>query len=152
MSLNFRSLCLIESCPASPAREENDHSDSLKAILMRKITWLVIISYTLLMFKPVMPIVMDVLAHTFWEQRHLMTVHEVHGKFHVHYELINASHQSDKDKSATNNKFQAEEYLPVTANIVHKPVTYFPEKAIYRCYSCFYSFFSSGIDNPPPEA
>ena len=125
----------------------------LTATLMKRVTWLVLVAYTVLMFKPVMPVVMDVLAHTFWEQQHMLTVHEVNGKFHVHNELVKASHQSEKDKQAAGNKYAMGEYLPVISiNKAQAPSKFYFKKDTYRFYSCFYPFSCHDIDNPPPEA
>jgi len=131
-------------------QEEQLAVKRLKAMLMNRLTWLVLFSYTLLLFKPVMPVFMDVLAHTFWEQQHLLTVHEVNGKFHVHNELVN-SHQSDKDKQA-NSKSEVNEYLPVTVSKLFVYRAHFYIKTMYNFYSCFYPFSSLDKDNPPPEA
>ena len=112
---------------SSPQVVQGD-GGQLKKLLMRRLTWLVIFSYTLLILKPAMPVFMDALAHTFWEQQHLLVVHEVHGKFHVHYEMLKASHPSDKDKQASENKSGIEEYLPVAARIIYKQRVCITEK------------------------
>ena len=96
---------------------------------------------------------MDVLAHTFWEQQHMLTVHEVNGKFHVHNELVQASHQSEKDKQAMGAKYVAGEYFPVAVacKIIAASMYYF-EKTLYGCYKCFLPFSVYTTDSPPPQA
>ncbi|MCW3084508.1 MAG: hypothetical protein JWP12_1874 [Bacteroidetes bacterium] len=58
-------------------------------------TFLCIYSFALL--KPVMPIVDDVIAHTFYKMQHLATVHFENGKYHVHTELANDANQQKGD-------------------------------------------------------
>ena len=130
-----------------------DHVKELKRLLMKRLTWMVLIAYTALMFRPAMPVVMDVLAHTFWEQQHMLTVHEVNGKFHVHNELVDASHQSDKDKQSSAAKAMIDEYLPVKpVKIGQQLISNFSEMETYLAYNCFYPSSSSDLDVPPPRA
>ena len=86
------------------------------AIMMGKMSRFVLVFYVLLMFKPVMPLLADMFAHTFNEQQHILLVHEVNGKFHIHQELGNASHQSDNEKS-NEVKVEVEEYMNVLPEI-----------------------------------
>ena len=83
----------------------------------------------------------------------MLTVHEVNGKFHVHNELVNASHQSDKDKQSSAAKGIIDEYLPVKpVKIAQLLITNFSELKTYLAYSCFYPSSSSDLDVPPPRA
>ena len=60
--------------------------------------------YTLLyvycfgLIKPIMPIVNDIIAHTFYKMEHLATVHFENGKYHVHAELANEADQQKNQK------------------------------------------------------
>jgi hypothetical protein len=103
------------------------------------------------MFKPVMPVVMDVLAHTFWEQQHMLVVHEVNGQFHVHNELISVSHPSEKDKESAAAKFQVEECIPVTAVFYYQCLHNALQKQAYRLHTCVYPSSFPEIDAPPPK-
>ena len=149
MGFHLRAICLTDDT-ADIAVEKSGVRDTRKQ-LMRKMTWLVMISYTLLMFKPVMPVVMDALAHTFWEQQHMLVVHEVNGKFHLHNELVNSSRQSDKH--AQNTKIEIQEYMPVAAKQFSALVTTFTYRVIqYSSFSCYYPFPATEIALLPPEA
>ena len=64
-------------------------------------TFLCIYSFALL--KPVMPIVNDVIAHTFYKMQHLATVHFENGKYHVHTELTNDADQQKGDQKETSS-------------------------------------------------
>jgi hypothetical protein len=81
--------------------------------MMTKVAKFVLGCYILLMFKPVVPIIADIFAHTFNEQQHILLVHEVHGKFHIHQELANAGQQSEHEKS-NEQKAGIEEYINET--------------------------------------
>ena len=83
--------------------EPNKPIDSFKKKLTRDLSVLVLSCYTLLIFNHLAPVLVDVIAHTFWEKEHLITVHQFHGKYHVHFELANAEKQSSKDKSSGNS-------------------------------------------------
>jgi len=150
VNINFRSLALTTSCTAPPGAEQQDYAEELKIILMKQLTWVLLFAYTLLLFKPAMPVFIDVLAHTFWEQQHLMTVHEVNGKFHVHYAVANAGGQADKDKSS-NNKYEPDEYLFAAKYFVHAAPAFILKKVTYCNVSDTYFSSFPDIDNPPPE-
>jgi hypothetical protein len=134
-----------------PPRGKEACGPKLKEVVMKRLTWIVLFSYTLLMFRPVMPVVMDVLAHTFWEQQHLLVVHEVNGKFHVHNELVNISHESGKDKQANTAKYQMQECIPVSSLLVHSSLKKTIIEDTYPAYHCFYPFSSFDSDSPPPK-
>ena len=64
--------------------------------MKRPILYLLLITYTAGIFKPVSPFVTDVIAHTFFYYKHVCTVHSVNGKNHVHHEFI---HEAKKDNT-----------------------------------------------------
>ncbi len=82
-----------------------------KKKVMGDLAWLVIFCYTLLIFNPILPIATDIVAHTFWEKEHIMTVHQENGKFHVHWDLVRNAKQSEKDKNAAGAKSGSEDHL-----------------------------------------
>jgi len=149
MGFHLRAICLTDDTAEIAVEKGNEHD--FKKSLIQKVTWLVMISYTLLMFKPVMPVIIDVLAHTFWEQQHMLVVHEVNGKFHLHNELVNASHQSDKHSQ--NGKAETQEYMPVAAKQFLLPATKLTYRTInYLIFSCYYPFPAIDIALLPPRS
>ncbi|MBS1665233.1 MAG: hypothetical protein JST68_29580 [Bacteroidetes bacterium] len=62
------------------------------------ITKLLLFLYVSLLLRPFSPFLADALAHTFWYARHMATVHYEHGKFHVHYEYVDALAKSIPDR------------------------------------------------------
>lgn len=63
-----------------------------------------ILLYSIAMCKPIIPVLGDFLAHTLWQEEHLQTVHQEHGKNHVHYELMNAAKNEQKDNEPQSTK------------------------------------------------
>lgn len=91
---------------------------------------IILISYTALLFKPVMPFVNDFVGHVFFYAKHLATVHEENGRFHVHLEAAKTSREennkegntpasSKKDNSVTEHCFFIINDEPVFGNSVH---------------------------------
>ncbi len=53
--------------------------------------------YSFSLIKPVIPLLNDVIAHTFFKMQHLATVHFENGKYHVHQEVATEeAQQSNK--------------------------------------------------------
>jgi hypothetical protein len=119
-----------------------------KMILMHKFTKFVLVCYILLLFKPILPIISDAIAHTFYEKQHILLVHEVHGRFHIHQELANVSHQSDNEKS-NELKYQSEEYLHVTSSLF-KSFLYLNCVGTYLTYAYYCPIIPYRDTNYPP--
>ncbi len=51
--------------------------------------------------KPLMPLVNDVIAHTFYKMEHLATVHFQNGKYHVHMEQAMEANGQKNDAKGT---------------------------------------------------
>ncbi len=64
--------------------------------------------YTFGLIKPTMPLIKDVLAHTFFEKSHKATVHYENGRYHLHIELNDEAQQSE---SKQNPSFLSNEVL-----------------------------------------
>jgi len=84
--------------------------------MLYKAAKFLLVCYVMMMFKPAVPLIADAIAHTFYEQQHIMMVHEVQGKFHIHQELGKAAHQSDSEKS-NEQKMETEQYVHVSPSI-----------------------------------
>jgi hypothetical protein len=59
--------------------------------MKKGIIYLAIIAYSTIMLKPVLPFLLDGVAHMFWYSKHMATVHYENGKFHVHKEVVDAA-------------------------------------------------------------
>jgi len=56
---------------------------------------MMLLVYVFALIKPIMPIINDVLAHTFFEKTHLATIHYENGKYHMHLELQDEVKKTD---------------------------------------------------------
>ncbi|MBC7886924.1 MAG: hypothetical protein H7Z13_03485 [Ferruginibacter sp.] len=71
---------------------------------MKKIlSYLLIFIYATIMIKPVMPSIADGFAHLLNYREHKATVHVENGKYHVHYEYIEAAKNNSKENAPYNN-------------------------------------------------
>jgi hypothetical protein len=128
------------------------HGNGLfKKKLIRDVACLVLFSYSLLIFNAFIPIAADVVAHTFWEKEHLLTVHQVNGKFHVHIQIVNAAKQAGTDKSSGNLKFGSEDYSHVLFTADNSfSHTHFINQP-YATYTSTYPVSYPDMDYPPPR-
>lgn len=75
--------------------------------------YLLLIIYTLGMVKPTLPFVYNAVAHAFFYQHHIATVHKVNGKLHVHHEFIKESKKENSGNRSADFKklIPADEHL-----------------------------------------
>lgn len=107
--------------------------------MKKQILYLLLLTYTAGIFKPVLPFATDAIAHTFFYYKHISTVHSVNGKNHVHHEFI---HESKKDNTtgktdATKKIDNADEHIFPSPN--YKLSNYvFSNKqpSFFRIYTC----------------
>lgn len=77
-----------------------------------------IILYTLALFKPILPLLQDELAHSFWQSQHLSTVHSHHGDHHATEEMTEAAHNENNGKPAASIK----SYEPLSVHLVDQNI------------------------------
>ncbi|SRR5579871_61510 len=66
--------------------------------------YILFFSYTIMLIRPTVPFIADVIAHTFWYSQHMATVHFEKGKYHVHYQYMNEAQKSFPGKNPSNFK------------------------------------------------
>jgi len=93
--------------------------------------------------------VSDVIAHTFYEQEHLMQVHEVNGQFHLHTELGKALDQHDQNRSAQIS-YDTIEYIHTIPMAMIAPTIRFVSTS-YISLSDILPQADAPIDIPPPR-
>lgn len=76
-----------------------------------QIAYYLMLLYVTVMFKPLIPIVNDVLSHTFSEAIHIATVHAIYGINHLEKELSNTA--CDNANSKHQNSINTEDQVPV---------------------------------------
>ncbi|HEY0058899.1 MAG TPA: hypothetical protein VGB56_07170 [Flavisolibacter sp.] len=73
--------------------------------------------YTASVVKPVLPLLVDVLAHTFQELEHTSTVHAHNGEQHVHLEMQSLVAEQHDDAPAPTIEFSVTPHLVSTIEI-----------------------------------
>ena len=121
--------------------------------LVRLCTRSVIVAYALLMVKPAMPLITGSMAHAFWANAYIATVHKNNGKEHVHYELKKAAIEKGHGASGTKAKTQAEQEL----HTMPAPIAMrMPRPALmqtqWASYICYFAAQDIVPDYPPPKA
>ncbi|MBL0358773.1 MAG: hypothetical protein IPP72_18740 [Chitinophagaceae bacterium] len=119
--------------------------------MKRTILYIVMFTYAASIFKPVMPFIADVLAHTFIKGKHLATIHVENGKSHVHWEIINASKkdQANQQEDGLKKGISIDDHTVADEN--DKPVL-----LKQLCYNLFpisikIPFCNPGNHYPPPR-
>ncbi len=95
---------------------------------------ILLMCYTIVMFKPVLPFIADCISHAFFYTQHMATVHYENGKYHVHYEAAKnikedaagktpASSSSKKDTAPTEYMYMAATQANVVMQNFSKPYT-----------------------------
>lgn len=90
--------------------------------MKRILLYTLLFSYTIIMVKPVMPYVSDIIAHAFWYSQHMATVHYENGKYHVHAEIFKAEkNNSNENQGAPKKEITGDEHLIVSQQFDHLP-------------------------------
>lgn len=61
--------------------------------------YMMVLVYAFGLVKPVLPLVNDLVQHTFNKMEHMATVHYENGKYHVHTELQQEAQKNEPQKS-----------------------------------------------------
>ncbi len=72
--------------------------------------------YITVMFKPLIPIISDILSHTFSETIHIETIHAVYGSNHLEKELASTSSDNANSKSQKNINTEDQVTVHISAN------------------------------------
>jgi len=127
-------------------------SRSLKGILMQDLSYVVLFSYTFFILAPVMPLVADLVAHTFWEKDHLSTAHHLYGNNHVSREVQKAENQTGKETGSNGQKAGMDDLVHrPESNLIYdlKPSIALTQTFIIFNASCAVAY--PDIDYPPPR-
>lgn len=66
--------------------------------MKRLILHIVLLNYTLVMLKPALPYVSDLVGHIFFYTQHMATVHVEDGKMHIHKEIVDNAKKAASQK------------------------------------------------------
>ncbi|MBL7702173.1 MAG: hypothetical protein JNM14_07980 [Ferruginibacter sp.] len=120
--------------------------------MKKLILHIVLLSYTVVMLKPVLPYVSDFINHILFYKQHMATVHFENGKHHVHKEIVDNTKKdasqkeipaAKKDNTTTDHIsfLQKEPAAALTVNgIIQIPVS----------TALLHNYLSG--DYPPPRA
>ncbi|HLP53482.1 MAG TPA: hypothetical protein VK151_00555 [Fluviicola sp.] len=117
---------------------------------------LLVVVYSCMPLKPVLPFAGDFIAHTFNEFDHVATVHFENGKYHVHDEVKKNAESGKTDPEAPIN----ETNLKIDLHCVPGIVTTFSEASIFDSKTsvkivihsqAFFNGRSVSPDYPPPQ-
>ena len=135
-----------EDAPASPGAR------SLKRRLVQDLSYLVLVAYAFFIVAPVVPLVADVVAHTFWEKEHLSTAHHQFGEDHVSFELMKAEKQTDKESTTNSQKAGLDDLVHrAESDVIFNLLPVTATKRSYSLFNFSFPVSCSDIDYPPPR-
>jgi hypothetical protein len=111
--------------------------------------------YVTVQLKPLVAILQDVVAHTFYRVQHMTTVHYENGKYHLHAELATIGKEDEK-KSQQNvpSSVKADETISVHVKGEFNFETFDHQKSSLNVFSQKQDIISPFIKKsiPPPRA
>jgi hypothetical protein len=141
----------VDDLLASPSGAAPLTSEPLRKKLQKDLARLTLFAYVLLVFNPVMPLIADKMAHTFWLEYHLVTVHHVYGDGHLHLEMVNNAKHAGTEKTSGNTKSSTNEYVHVVPDAGYQFFYACLTDSPYPVYNINLSVIHPPIDYQPPE-
>jgi hypothetical protein len=108
--------------------------------------------YTATQLRPLVAVVQDVIAHTFFKLQHTATVHYENGHYHLHKELKDISEEdngSNSEKSSQKTDEVLSNHFPQKNEFTFlglHTITLTPPSSQGKCLSAFIK-----INSPPPK-
>jgi hypothetical protein len=120
--------------------------------MKKAILYLLLLTYSTNLLKPVLPYVADTFSHIFWYSKHMATVHYENGNYHVHMEALNAAKKTDSPNSSNPGKTETtfSEHIITRIEYIFHPVDIVP--SYFTLVSPNLSDRFSVGDYPPPRA
>ncbi len=120
--------------------------------MKKPVAYIFLIAYSVLLLRPAIPFVADVMAHAFWYSQHIATVHYENGKYHVHYQCMDESKKSIPGKNSQGIKTEnfAGDYM-ITEHSFEFSISPVPED-LYSHYSFAMPNIFPTNNYPPPRA
>ena len=118
------------------------------------VAYYLLLLYLAVICKPIVPLIQDIVAHTFFKYEHLRTVHQHGGKNHVDVELSNTA----KEDAAGNGSDKLKSPDEVS---VHFPVKYEAPLAVIHPQVLIHTYYDPlsnlplacmAIQVPPPRS
>ena len=115
------------------------------------IIYLLLLNYSTIMLKPVMPYATDAIAHLLFYHEHITTVHFANGQLHAHKESFEASKKTAPENNTGNDKKTTIE----SEHILNTTLYDFSIPYIIQNHFSSLSFNVKSIilssDSPPPK-
>ncbi|MES2776265.1 MAG: hypothetical protein V4722_18970 [Bacteroidota bacterium] len=120
--------------------------------MKKALSYLLLLSYLVILVKPVLPYVADFLAHAFWKYEHIATVHQENGKTHIHFELQKAAKETGGEKNNLPSKTENEVTPHVIAIVAYDFVIVEDNQNQFSSGIYYLPSISIGANYPPPKA
>lgn len=108
------------------------------------------ITYSMVMLKPVLPYITDFFAHALFFKDHMLTVHAHQGKYHAHAAVAEGAKNDQSEKATSNFKKGSQDadhiITPITSGSVVKIFT-----KTFPLFTCSLHTVVSSLDYPPPR-
>lgn len=117
----------------------------------KNILYILLISYTSMLCKPLLPYVVDTVEHILLYNQHLATVHVENGEMHVHKEAVDAGADQQDDQPNTTIKKSSTSWDHLAPSFANSYTPSFIKIALnqHLPISSYYTFSFS--DYPPPR-
>lgn len=125
---------------------------TIKVWCVRSIARVLIVAVVLYVLKPVMPLIVDGLAHAFWRSVHIAIVHKVNGEEHVHYELRKAA-DSEKGTAQKHSRFAEDDAYNLPGKFAAAAgisCSLYSERPTAH-YQQVHYYAEKALEHPPPE-
>lgn len=114
------------------------------------IAYYLFILYLAAMFKPVLPLIQDGLAHSLWKMEHIATVHHHQGENHLDDELQKEGNKNESSSTGGVKSFETVSAHILTANtepylFIRIFKNHYPSKLL------FLKDPTSELNTPPPK-
>jgi hypothetical protein len=77
--------------------------------------------YAFGLIKPVLPLMKDAIAHTFFKASHMSTVHYENGKYHLHMELSDEVKKSESKQNPVFSNYETLAFHVKSETLIFKP-------------------------------
>lgn len=134
----------------SLVKSTNDTDKSLKKQLVKDLSYVVLFSYVFFIFSPLIPLISDIVAHTFWEKEHLLKEHQLYGQNHVGLEISKSENNKFTNSVSAKSGMEDYSHLPTAHVALISPVDRVLNQS-YSLFNCSYLTSYPDIDYPPPK-
>lgn len=158
LTRHHRFFLLKETFPRYTSYFNTDalfHHKSIKVCntrLKKILLYLLLFSYATVLLKPVLPLLGDAVAHTFWRMEHISSTHFENGKYHVHFELLQSAKKTDDGNSNPRIEVFATPHIITNINCYNFFADCHVQCIPYTIWQSYLPFPYLQSNYPPPKA